>query len=177
MWLRGLVENDDNNWLYQRTIKVHWRFVAFALLELHVLSRTLDANHLGQMMYPRYSIRSRREKHFVLFNFKPEFWSFSRTASKICKIEPEIRISSMYTDTPLIRCNRFSMVRWNIEGAEETPKGKRLYLYKPVCVFTATYSSDCSSRGNWRYTCDKSNYEKYWPPAKFTSKSSIFGSG
>ena len=141
---------------------------------------TVGCNPSLSMTRPRYSIWERRKKHLDLFSFNPEFCSSSSTVFKscrwLCKVGPVIRILSMYTDTPLIPCSRFSIVHWKIDGVDGTPKGRQLYLYKLLCVFTMTYSFDSLSKGNCRCACDRSNFEKFWPPSKFASSLSTLGS-
>lgn len=52
------------------------------------------------------------------------------TSSKFFKcsltVDPETKILSRYTDTPLHPFSRVSMYRWNKDGADAIPNGKRL---------------------------------------------------
>ncbi len=43
-------------------------------------------------------------------------------------------MSSKYTHTPGQPFNKFSIHRWKIAGAEDTPKGSLLYWNNPLCV-------------------------------------------
>ena len=36
-------------------------------------------------------------------------------------------------------CSMFSLVGWKIPGADDTPNGKRLYWYRPLCVYRWLY--------------------------------------
>ena len=72
---------------YKRTTIARLHFVGFVLLgwpEPSWMARTFLAVKCKpslSMMCPIYLIRHRRNNHLDRFNFKPDFFSFSRTAS------------------------------------------------------------------------------------------------
>ena len=56
-------------------------------------------------------------------------------------------------------------------------KGKRLYLYKPLCVFIVTYPEEASSSKMWVYARERSRVVNFLPPDNVANSSSGRGSG
>ena len=54
---------------------------------------------------------------------------------------PILKMSSIYTHTPLIPCSRFSITCWNIVGADATPNRSLMYAKGPMCVFVLVPSA------------------------------------
>ena len=66
-------------------------------------------------------------------------------------------------------------MRWKIDRAADTPKGRKFNWNRPFCVLIATIFLDCSSSGICWYALAKSSFEKVFPPASDTKRSSNFG--
>ena len=84
---------------------------------------------------PRNSSPGRKKMHLAGFSLIP--WSCKRpkTSSKIWKCSsgelPEIRMSSIRHTVKFTPSKSWSIIRWQMAGALETPNGKRLYRYNP----------------------------------------------
>ena len=91
-------------------------------------------------------------------------------------VEPVIRISSMYTDTPSWSRSRSLIMRWKISGADVMPKGNRLKQKRPYGVMNVVSFWLCSSNGMAQKPLAASNEEKNLAPANFGIISSIVGS-
>ena len=68
-----------------------------------------------------------------------------------------------------------SIIRWKIERAADTLKGKQFYWKRPFCVLIATIFLDCSSSGVCWYALAKSSFEKVFPLASDAKRSSNLG--
>ena len=54
----------------------------------------------------------------------------------------------MYTQVIGKSLSNVSIVRWKIAGADATPKGSLVYLYKPLCMLMVVSSCAPSSNNN-----------------------------
>lgn len=65
----------------------------------------------------------------------------------------------------------------DIDGAEATPKGNRLFRKRPFWVLVVVICLESSSKGSYKYAWAKSSLETYLPPENDVNKSSVCGSG
>ena len=117
----------------------------------HVLSLGVGLRPSAEMLWPKYSTDICRKKHFDRFSFSPASPSLVSTSSSVwrcsCSDAPVTKMSSILTQTLSMPRKMPSMVRWNIDGAEATPNGSRLYRKRPLWVLITVYRFDSSSRG------------------------------
>ena len=102
----------------------------------------LDVVH----MCPSYTTSFARNMHLFFLSSNPTYSSLPKTMSSVSRccvfVAPVKMMSSKYTETCGMPCKIFSMVLWNIAGAELMPYGNILYRNNPLCVFMVTYSFD-----------------------------------
>lgn len=117
--------------------------------------------------------------HFDFFRVNPADSSCCRTKSKCWRwsvsLVPETKMSSIYyTPTFCISLNRFSIVRWNIDGEDEIPKGSISNWNSPLSGFTVVYFLESLSNNNWRYAWLRSSLENTVRPDRTEKRSSTW---
>ena len=83
----------------------------------------------ASIIYPKYSTEGAMNKHLPLLKRRPACSILLSTSSSAAmwplSSGPVMSTSSIYTTTPGMSCSKFSITRWNIPGADETPNGRR----------------------------------------------------
>ena len=82
--------------------------------------------------------------HFVALNHNPASEKRFKTFSKVLRcssfVVPVMSTLSNRTTTRGIPWSNPSIILWNIPGADATPYGRRLYLYRPLFVLIVRIS-------------------------------------
>ena len=82
----------------------------------------------ASILYPKYSTEGAINKYLPLLRRRPAYSILLSTSSSAAiwplSSGPVMSTSSMYTTTPGIFCSKFSITRWKIPGADETPNGR-----------------------------------------------------
>ena len=164
----------------QGKILVQLHSLVLGHLELLLFSHLLGVTHLHQ-----FGILSRLlnllKTHICCLSVASQHFVIAKVLHLVCSSALLhfflTSMSSKYTITPGIPCRTLSITRWKIPGVEETPYGKRLNWYKPLCVLITAIAHASSSNGTCKYALLRSSFEKQVPPASPANRSSILGIG
>ncbi len=88
-----------------------------------------------------------------------------------------VPVTNNYITYNTRKSKRSSNIFWKKAGADATPKGSRVYRYRPWWVLMVMYEAKFLSSGSCKYACDNSSFEKTLPPTNVANKLSGLGSG